>query len=145
MNSEFMISQLDAVTEEILTVLNTLLIQLNPDLPELTGSDLEKILATNSTYLYVLKQHDTIVGMLTFVVYRTPSGARGYIEDVVVNEQQRGKGLGKMLLHHAIEKAKELQLEYIGLTSRPEREAANKLYQSLGFKKRDTNVYRYIV
>jgi ribosomal protein S18 acetylase RimI-like enzyme len=142
---EFNIDKLTENTPEILLSINELLHQLNPDLRDLTETELENILVSSSTNLYVLKKGQTIIGMITLVIYRTPSGARGYIEDVVVEEKYRGQGLGKKLLLHAITVSKELELEYVGLTSRPERAAANKMYQSLGFKKRDTNVYRYIL
>jgi ribosomal protein S18 acetylase RimI-like enzyme len=145
MDSNFVIEKLTESNESILKVLNSLLRQLNPELTLMVESDLVEIIHSSCTNLFVLKDGDLIIGMVTLVVYKTPSGARGYVEDVVVDEKYRGKGLGKMLILHTLTISKEMKLEYVGLTSRPEKIAANNLYQSLGFKKRNTNAYRFIV
>ncbi len=146
-DQKFYIDQVTRVSEETLTALNNLMRQLNPDIRSLTLNDLQKIIDVPNTYLFVAKaeENDAIVGTLTLVTYSTPSATRGYIEDVVVDEVYRGNGLGEKLMYAGIGKARELGLTYIGLTSRPEREAANHLYQRLGFKKRNTNVYRLMI
>jgi ribosomal protein S18 acetylase RimI-like enzyme len=84
-----------------------------------------------------------IVGMLTLVVFRIPTGVRAWIEDVVVDEAVRGRGVGEALNQSAVRRALELGARTVELTSRPSREAANRLYQRLGFVRRDSNVYRY--
>src|SRR5260370_2109631 len=86
-----------------------------------------------------------IVGTLTLVVFRTPTGVRALIEDVVVDEAARGRGVGEALTYAAIHRARAVGARTAGLTSRPSREAANRLYQRLGFEARQTNVYRYTV
>ena len=91
------------------------------------------------------KDRKKIVGMLTLAVFRIPSGVRAWIEDVVVDTEMRGNGIGAALVRRAIEIAQESKAKTVDLTSRPSREAANRLYQRLGFEQRSTNVYRYTV
>ena len=75
--------------------------------------------------------------------FSIPTGIKAWIEDVVVDENARGKGVGKILMNHAMEEARSLGAKSLDLTSRSSREAANKLYQAIGFQERETNVYRY--
>ena len=84
-----------------------------------------------------------IVGILSLSIYRVPTGIRSIIEDVVVDEQMRGRGIGKALVGYAIELARQAGANGISLTSNPQREAANRLYQSMGFELRRTNPYFY--
>jgi ribosomal protein S18 acetylase RimI-like enzyme len=84
-----------------------------------------------------------IVGTLTLVVFPIPTGTRALIEDVVVDETARGRGVGEALTHAAIDRARAAGARTVDLTSRPSREAANRLYQRLGFEQRETNVYRF--
>ena len=82
--------------------------------------------------------------MLSLVIFPIPTGVRAWVEDVVVNEKARGKGLGKQLTLYALEQSKKYKVVSVDLTSRPSREIANKLYQDVGFEKRKTNVYRFV-
>lgn len=143
-NTSFTIEQVTSVSPEILGALNSLIPQLSQGLPSITDEDLQRIIGQKNTYLFVARevQTNTIAGTLTLVTYQTPSGPRGYVEDVIVDDTYRGHGLGTMLMEKAIETSRNMHLEHIGLTSRPERAAANALYQKLGFVKRETNVYR---
>ena len=84
-----------------------------------------------------------IVGSLTLAVFRIPTGLRAWIEDVVVDGEARGKGVGEALNRAAIERAQALGARTVDLTSRPSREAANRLYRRIGFVQRETNVYRF--
>ena len=84
-----------------------------------------------------------VVGMLTLAVFRIPTGLRAWIEDVVVDEAARGQGVGAALTQVAIEIATRRGARTVDLSSRPSREAANRLYQRLGFVQRETNVYRF--
>jgi ribosomal protein S18 acetylase RimI-like enzyme len=86
---------------------------------------------------------DRILGSLTLAWFRIPTGVRAWIEDVVVDEEARGHGVGELLNRAALDLARELGAKTVDLTSRPSREAANRLYQRIGFVARDTNVYRY--
>ena len=82
---------------------------------------------------------------MTLVVFRIPTGVRAWIEDVVVDTEARGMGIGQALNEYAIQLAEQAGAKTIDLTSRPSRESANRLYQRLGFVARETNVYRYSI
>ena len=87
----------------------------------------------------------TILGSMTLVVFRIPTGVRAWIEDVVVDTEARGMGIGQALNEYAINLAEQAGAKTIDLTSRPSRESANRLYKRLGFVARETNVYRYSI
>ena len=99
----------------------------------------------SSTLLVACESDESspIVGMLSLTIYRVPTGLRSIIEDVVVDGSARRKGIGEALMQKAIELAQDAGAEGISLTSNPQREAANRLYQSLGFQLRQTNPYYY--
>jgi ribosomal protein S18 acetylase RimI-like enzyme len=120
-----------------------LLPQLSTSAPALTKEDVEELLSAAGTTVFVARDGDDIVGSLTLVVYRVPTGLKACIEDVVVDEAARGKGVGEALTRRALDMAAEVGVTDVDLTSRPSREAANRLYQRLGFERRQTNVYRY--
>ncbi|MHB8263813.1 MAG: GNAT family N-acetyltransferase [Acidimicrobiales bacterium] len=128
--------------------MSSLLKQLSPDAPELTLQALEEIVDAPATRL-LLAVHNTadrkIVGSLTLAIFSIPSGKRAWIEDVVVAPESRGQGTGSALVTAAIDMAQAAGAKTIDLTSRPSREAANRLYQKLGFAQRNTNVYRYTI
>jgi ribosomal protein S18 acetylase RimI-like enzyme len=84
-----------------------------------------------------------VVGMLTLAVFLLPTGMRAWIEDVVVDDEARGTGVASALVQAALDGARRQGARTVDLTSRPEREAANRLYVRLGFLSRETNVYRY--
>ena len=88
-------------------------------------------------------ENDEYVGTLTLVLFRSPSGARGWIEDVIVDENSRGNGVGEALVDEAIRQAQKANARTLDLTSNPTREAANRLYVRCGFEERTTNVYRF--
>ena len=98
---------------------------------------------SGATRIYLAKEGSVVLGMLSLVVFSIPTGTKAWVEDVVVDGQARGKGVGKSLVRHALEEASRLKAKAVDLTSRPSREAANLLYQSLGFEVRQTNVYRH--
>jgi ribosomal protein S18 acetylase RimI-like enzyme len=95
--------------------------------------------------LFAARRGTEIVGLLTLVVFRIPTAVRAWIEDVVVDESARGSGVGEALSRAALAEAVRRGAKTVELTSRPSREAANRLYQRIGFVRRDTNVYRYEV
>ena len=84
----------------------------------------------------------TIVGTSTLAVFRIPTALRAWIEDVVVDAEARGQGVGEALTRAMVERARERGCRTVDLTSRPHREDANRLYRRMGFHQRDTNVYR---
>ncbi len=130
-------------TEELVDAIAHLLPQLSASSPPPDAHTLAAILADADCTLFVARVDGRVVGSLTLVVFRTPGGVKAWIEDVVVDGSARGHGVGESLNLAAIERALELGAKAVNLTSRPSREAANRLYQRLGFKRRDTNVYRY--
>lgn len=129
-------------SEDILESLNSLLPQLSTTANPLTEEGLKAIISSSSSHLYALSVDGQIAAMCTLATYLAPTGRKAWIEDVVVDNQFRGKHLGKLIVEKTIEEAKQYAPCSLMLTSRPARVAANKLYQSVGFEQRQTNVYR---
>jgi len=119
--------------------------QLSSSSPAPTADELAAIVTSPATVLFVARDVDNgeIVGSLTLVLFRIPTGIRAWIEDVVVDEDARRRGVGETLNRTAIARAKAEGARTIDLTSRPSRETANRLYRKIGFEQRATNVYRY--
>lgn len=130
-------------SEKVLEDINQLLSQLSKSAKPLNLDDLEGLIECSSTHLYFAEEDEMVLGMLSLVVFQIPTGVRAWVEDVVVHLKARGKGVGKMLTLTALSEAKQLGALTVDLTSRPSREVANKLYMSVGFEPRITNVYRY--
>jgi ribosomal protein S18 acetylase RimI-like enzyme len=103
--------------------------------------ELAELVATPGTNLIVARDGTTLLGMLTLIVYRVPTGIRAWIHDVVVDEAARGRGVGEALTQEALRLAESAGAVSVELTTRQEREAANRLYRRLGFEQRETNVY----
>ena len=116
--------------------------QLTSNPMTLTEEMFKELLASSNSYLFFLMQDGQIAGMLTVGIYYSPTGGKAWIEDVVVDEAFRGEGLSKLLVAHAIEFTKSKQVPSLMLTSNPKRIVANKLYQAMGFSRKETNVYR---
>jgi ribosomal protein S18 acetylase RimI-like enzyme len=141
MSADVTIEVANRATQEVLDGLNRILPQLSSSAPPLTLEQLDEI-CVNDT-VFIARDSGVIVGSLTLVIFRLPTGLRAWIEDVVVDEAARGKGVGEKLNKAAIKATFDSGARTLDLTSRPSREAANRLYQKLGFKARDTNVYRF--
>lgn len=133
----------DAVTPELVEAMQRLIPQLSSSAPPLTADVVVEIIDAPETSLFVARVDGRIVGCLTLVVFRLPTGVRAWIEDVVVDDAARGHGVGAAINRAAIAVAQERGARSVDLTSRPSRDVANRLYQRLGFVRRDTNVYRY--
>ena len=137
------------VTPELVAAFARLIPQLSKSNPPPSERDLASIVTSRSSVLFMAHDEsiadpvEQIVGSLTLVLFRIPTGLRAWIEDVVVHESTRGKGVGQLLNEAALDYAHKAGAQTVDLTSRPTREAANRLYQRLGFKLRETNVYRY--
>lgn len=131
------------VTDELVSAFERLVPQLSSSSPPPTREHLGRIVDSDSCSLLIARDDEQIVGSLTLVVFPIPTGVRAWIEDVVVDASVRGKGVGEALNMKALEIARAKGAVTVDLTSRPSREAANRLYQRIGFEKRDTNVYRY--
>ena len=108
----------------------------------LTEDMFHQLLASQNSHLFFIMKDEQIAGMLTVGIYYSPTGGKAWIEDVVVDETFRGQGFSKLLVAHAIEFVKSQQIPLLMLTSNPKRIAANKLYQAMGFERKETNVYR---
>ncbi|MED5172597.1 MAG: GNAT family N-acetyltransferase [Actinomycetota bacterium] len=111
--------------------------------PAPTAKELKEIVAHEASTILLATEGETIVGSMTLVVFPIPTGTRAWIEDVVVREDAQGRGVGEALNRRAMQIAVDRGAQTINLTSRPTREAANRLYQRLGFVARETNIYRY--
>jgi ribosomal protein S18 acetylase RimI-like enzyme len=132
------------VTEELVSVMGRLIPQLSSSSPPPDREALERIVASPACHLLLARDDDgTVLGSMTLVVFPIPTGVRAWIEDVVVDGDARGRGVGDRLNREALELARRLGARTVDLTSRPSREAANRLYQRIGFVQRETNVYRY--
>jgi ribosomal protein S18 acetylase RimI-like enzyme len=126
--------------------LRRLLPELSPDVPAPDEHHVRQVVESAATTLFVARDDSgRIVGSLTLAVFAIPTGVRAWIEDVVVAEEARGGGVGSALTREAIEAARRSGARSVELTSRPAREAANRLYRRLGFTERETNVYRYSI
>lgn len=137
------VSICEVIDDEVVAAFERLIPQLSSSNPPPSRAALEEIAADRASTLFVARLHGRIVGTLTLAMFRIPTGVRAWIEDVVVDAEARGHGVGDALNREALRYAKENGAITVDLTSRPSREAANRLYQRLGFELRDTNVYRY--
>jgi ribosomal protein S18 acetylase RimI-like enzyme len=129
-------------TQELLDALAVLLPQLNPHLKPLTTERLSRVIGDPATTLLVVHDDGRIVGAAAVLVYATPAFVKARIEDVVVDEHSRGKGVGEALVRRCLEVARERGAEIVELQSARWREVANRLYPRLGFQLRDSNLYR---
>lgn len=130
--------------DELLAAVTALVAQLSRSAPAPSAQWLEEIVSSPASHLLLARdQSGAVVGMLTLALFPIPTGLRAWIEDVVVDERARKQGIAGALTQEALRLAAEHGARTVELTSRPDREAANRLYANLGFKRRDTNVYRY--
>lgn len=143
------------VTPALVAAFERLIPQLSKSNPPPSAERLAEIVASSATVLLLAVDRDvssaddgevlaeSILGSMTLALFVIPTGLRAWIEDVVVDEVARGRGVGEALNQRAIEIACDRGATSVDLTSRSSREAANRLYQRMGFVERDTNVYRY--
>jgi ribosomal protein S18 acetylase RimI-like enzyme len=131
------------VDDELCAAVAGLIPQLSRSSPAPGAEVLGRIVSDESTILFVARLEGVIVGMLTLASFQIPTGVRSWIEDVVVDGVARGQGAAAALVRAALDEAARRGSRTVDLTSRPDREAANRLYQRMGFVVRQTNVYRY--
>ena len=138
-----------AATPEIHEAMGRLIPQLSRSAAPMSEADVQRLLSQDSVHLFAFRPDEAdaqgnrpILGMLSLVAFEIPTGVRAWVEDVVVDEAARGQGAGFALVEAAVEHAKKVGARTVDLTSRPSREAANRLYQRAGFQLRETNVYR---
>ena len=120
----------------------SLLAQLTTRSIAFTPDNYAGLVTSDNSKLFLMLNDDAVVGMLTLGMYASPTGTKAWIEDVVVGTSMRGCGLGRKLVQHAIDYGKERGIDTVYLTSNPKRVAANALYQSLGFERKETNMYK---
>lgn len=139
------VDAVEEATPDIVAAISRLLPLLSKSAVPPSQAQVAEIVNSPVSTLFVAKDDRTgeIVGTLTLVVFRIPTGLRAWIEDVIVAEEARGQGCGEALSRAALEAALVVGARTVELTSRPSREAANRLYRKIGFVERETNVYRY--
>lgn len=131
------------VTDELKAAMDRLVPQLSKSNPPPTREALQQMIDSDASILFMCRDETGVLGTLTLILFRIPTGIRAWIEDVIVDEAARGKGVGRVLNEAAIDHAFAKGAITVDLTSRPSREAANRLYSRIGFVPRDTNVYRF--
>ena len=141
--SEVVVEPLRTVDDDVVEAFARLVPQLSSSSSAPDEAELKAIVTSDGTVIFVARLDGRIVGSLTFVTFRIPTGMKAWIEDVVVDESVRGRGVGELLNRAALGEARRRSIDSVSLTSRPSRDAANRLYQRIGFEPRETNVYRY--
>jgi len=140
------IGKVSEVTEELQATLQRLISQLGVHKSPPTLQELNELIKSESTTLLAARYPDengAIAGVLSLTIYRVPTGIHSILEDVVVDEKMRRRGIGEALIRYAIDLARKAGANGVSLTSNSQREGANQLYQSLGFELRKTNAYFY--
>ena len=143
----FTVREVTEVDDVMVAAMAKLIPQLSNSNPPPDADALEAIVGSEASILLVAEDpggegESAILGSLTLAIFRIPTGLRAWIEDVVVDGSARGRGVGEALNRAAMDRAREVGATTVDLTSRPSREAANRLYRRLGFEQRATNVYR---
>jgi ribosomal protein S18 acetylase RimI-like enzyme len=143
---EVVVTEATEVSPDLVAAFARLIPQLSRSSPPPTEAELAEMVQAPGTVVLIARSRageGAIVGSLTLVTFRIPTGMRAWIEDVVVDEAARGAGVGDALNRAALDAARARGCKTVDLTSRPSREAANRLYQRLGFQARETNIYRF--
>jgi ribosomal protein S18 acetylase RimI-like enzyme len=137
------VEEATSVSDELVDAFARLIPQLSRSNPPPTREELDEIVRSEASHVLVARDDSgNIVGSLTLVIFRIPTAVRAWIEDVITDEAARGQGVGDAMNRYALDMAAKAGAKTVDLTSRPSREAANRLYQRIGFKQRETNVYR---
>jgi ribosomal protein S18 acetylase RimI-like enzyme len=136
------VEEVASVDDDLVVAAALLIPQLSSSSPPPSKEALTRIVASPGATLFVARDDGRIVGMLTLITFEIPTAVRAWIEDVVVDEGARGQGVAAALVEAALARAAAVGARTVDLTSRPDREAANRLYLRMGFEARATNVYR---
>lgn len=139
------IIEIRAFSPEVLAAVNRMLPQLSATARQLTAADLMGIVDAGAAHLYMAREAGQWLGTLTLVIFDIPTGRRARIEDVVVDSAARGRGIGRQLIARALAAAADLGAQKVDLTANPSRTSANALYEKMGFRRRETNVYHLSV
>jgi ribosomal protein S18 acetylase RimI-like enzyme len=135
------VERVTEATDELVDAFARLVPQLSPDRTGPTRAQLADVLSASGTVVLVARDAGTITGTLTLLLYRIPTGVRGWIHDVVVDESARGQGVGEALTWEALAIARDAGAENVHLTTRRHREAAHRLYRRIGFVQRESDVF----
>ena len=141
------IETITEATDQIREALSHLLPQLNPTLPPPDMERLQRLIADPDVTLLIARDGDVIVGTTTVIVYTTPFWIKARLDEVVVDQSARGKGVGEELVKAALELARQRGAQVAELQSGrgPAREAAHRLYERLGFQIRDSDLFRIVL
>jgi len=139
----FMIGSVDQMSSDLRVGVRSLLPQLTSPDRLLSESELSRIVSSPHTKLFVARAGGNIIGMISLAVVQMPSGMRSYLEDLVVDSAYRRRGVATALLEAAIDHARRSGARSLDMTSRPSRRDAIRLYQKMGFRRRETNAFRY--
>lgn len=144
MENKITIEQLTKFSTDDVESIKNLSLQLGVNGLPFANADLQEMLDSSNTTILAARDssNQKIIGMLTVFIYRIPYTKKSYIDDFVVDDNYRGRGIGTQLFEKALALAKEKGAVYMDFTSSPEKIQGNKFYEKLGFKKRETNVYR---
>ncbi len=134
---------LSVVTDDVVEAFGRLLPQLSTSAKRLDAAALSAIVAAPASTVLLARADEQIIGTLTLVTFPIPTGVRAWIEDVVVDEAARGRQVATKLIDEAIKLARQAGARTVDLSSRPSRESAGRLYERIGFERRDTRMYRY--
>jgi ribosomal protein S18 acetylase RimI-like enzyme len=135
------VERVTEATDELVEAFARLVPQLSPGSAGPTRSELAEVVSAPGTKVLVARDGDAVVGTLTLLLYRLPTGARGWIHDVVVDESARGQGAGAALVEEALRLAEAAGVASIHLTARAHREAAHRMYRRLGFVEHPSEVF----
>nr|WSY53531.1 GNAT family N-acetyltransferase [Streptomyces sp. NBC_00886] len=130
-------------TQELVEAFGRLLPQLSSTAEPLDLAAVDRMVSCATNTVLLARAEGTVVGTLTLVLFPVPAGLRGRVEDVVVDSAARGRGIASLLIEQALRIAREAGARTVDLTSRPDRTAANRLYERLGFRARESTVYRF--
>jgi ribosomal protein S18 acetylase RimI-like enzyme len=136
------VQEIREANDEVVSAFRRLLPQLSRSAAPLDRPAVDRMVSHDANTVFVARVDGEIVGMLTLVMVPIPSGLRARIEDVVVDSGARGRGVATALTVAAMEAAQAAKARTVDLTSRPERDSAGRLYERLGFRERDSRVYR---
>jgi ribosomal protein S18 acetylase RimI-like enzyme len=140
------VEQIREATDEFVAALARLVPQLSSSIAPPTREAVAQMVTSPAIVQLIARDPERqglIVGTLTLALFRIPTGLRAWIEDVIVDSESRGKGIGEALVRAALDQARQAGARTVDLTSRPSRQAANRLYVRVGFSQRETNIYRY--
>jgi ribosomal protein S18 acetylase RimI-like enzyme len=138
-----MIGSVDQMSSDLRVGVRSLLPQLTSPDRLLSESELSRIVSSPHTKLFVARAGGNIIGMISLAVVQMPSGVRSYLEDLVVDSAYRRRGVATALLEAAIDHARRSGARSLDMTSRPSRRDAIRLYEKMGFRRRETNAFRY--